>query len=80
MICVIETTVPSRRISEGYSCLYVRIERLPDGSYREYSYIGPTDEVRALAERTHDVAMEEVDKLLAGGSSFEDALTKLGVP
>lgn len=80
MIRVIGSAVVYPITTATEACLYTRREMFPDGSYKEYSYIGPTEEVQALADQCIDVDMEKVDDLLAGGSSFEEALTKLGVP
>lgn len=60
------------------SVLYIRRDVAANGSYREYSYTGPTDEVVALAERACDVDMEKVDELLREGKTFDEALTALG--
>jgi hypothetical protein len=66
--------------SNGEVCLYIRRDVFPDGSYKEYSYVGPEAEVNELAARCTDVDMLEVDEQLRKGLSFEDALRALGVP
>jgi len=80
MISVIEGVFDPRPIPEGHECLYVRRKSLFNGGYKEYAYVGPAEEVQALAERCLNVDMEKVDELLRIGLSFEDALTKLGIP
>jgi hypothetical protein len=58
-------------------CLYKRRDMRPDGSYKEFAYVGPADEVQTLANRCIDVNMDKVDDLLRKGLSFEDALKEL---
>jgi hypothetical protein len=61
-----------------YQTLYIRREIFPDGTFEEFAYRGPSDEVQSLVKRAFDVNLEEVDKLLRAGKSFEEALTELG--
>lgn len=58
--------------------LYIRRDTFPDGTYEEYAYIGPDDEVTALSKRCSEVDMEKVDTLLRQGKSFDEVLTTLG--
>jgi hypothetical protein len=80
MITVLEgeTIDPTQYIPQGHTCLYIRREMLDEHRYREFSYIGPQDEVLALAKRCLNLDMLKVDKLLEQGKSFEDAITELG--
>jgi hypothetical protein len=79
MITVIESAIvyPVPRRSDQV-CLYTRRDVFPDGSYQEFSYVGPEAEVAALAQRCLDVDMSEVDACLRRGLTFEAALEELG--
>jgi hypothetical protein len=61
-------------------CLLVRRDVRADGSYKEFSYVGPAEEVHALSKRFIDAELDQhkVDDLLRQGFSIEDALQKLG--
>lgn len=65
-------------IPSSHTCLYVRREMLPNGGYKEYSFVGPIAEVEALGERARDVDMNRLDELLSEGKTFDEALTALG--
>jgi|HubBroStandDraft_2_1064218.scaffolds.fasta_scaffold748519_1 hypothetical protein len=80
MISVIESKLihPDEDVPENHQCLYIRRDVNADRSYREYSYVGPREEVQALAERCREVDMEKLDVVLRTGKSFDEALKELG--
>lgn len=65
-------------IERGHTCLYIRRDIFPDKTFEEYAYVGPEEEVMALAERCRNVDIEKVDELLHKGHTFESALKELG--
>jgi len=81
VIRVIESEVINARLlPPGQQCLYVRSDRLQDGSYKEFSYVGPTEEVHAVAARCIGIDLLKLDEQLRKGLTFEQALTEMGIP
>jgi hypothetical protein len=65
-------------LESGEACLYIRRDVFPDKTFEEYAYVGPEQEVLALADRCKDVDIQKIDSLLHRGKSFEEALKELG--
>jgi hypothetical protein len=70
--------IKPRKSKPGYSILDIRRDVCSDGSYYEYVYSGPTEEVETLAARAVDVDPDKLYELLRKGNDYDAALKALG--